>query len=196
MKRILRSGREVSDFKIKELPVEGLKLVEYKRVRDIRGSFEKYFAIESFSKFGWIKPIAQINRSQNFKKGTIRGLHFQYPPYNEMKLVICLKGKIWDVAVDLRKGSRSFLRWHGEFLSEDEPKAMLIPEGFAHGFQTLSDEVELLYLHSAPYMPESEGGINPFDPRLGISWPLPVSVISERDKNLPLLEQNFVGIEL
>lgn len=113
-----------------------------------------------------------------------------------MKLIQCLQGRIWDVAVDLRAGSPTFLHWHAEILTPENRLAMLIPEGFAHGFQTLSDEAELLYLHSAPYRPQSEGGVHFQDTRLAISWPLPVSEISVRDQALPPLSHDFEGLPL
>jgi dTDP-4-dehydrorhamnose 3,5-epimerase len=113
-----------------------------------------------------------------------------------MKLVSCIRGEVWDLAVDLRKSSSTFLKWHAVSLSAENGRALLIQEGMCHGFQTLSDNVELLYCHSAPYMSEAEDGLNPFDPRLAIAWPLPITDISERDKNHPSLTQAFEGLIL
>jgi dTDP-4-dehydrorhamnose 3,5-epimerase len=138
--------------------------------------------------------VAQINHTGTRKKGTVRGMHFQYPPHAELKLVSCLRGHIWDVAVDLRAGSPTFLKWHAEELSAENGRAMLIPEGCAHGFQTLTNDVEMLYVHSAPYVTESEGGVRATDPLLAISWPMPIAEISERDANHPLLDSHFLGV--
>ena len=111
-----------------------------------------------------------------------------------MKLVSCIRGEVWDVAVDIRAGSPTFLQWHAERLAADN--AMLIPEGFAHGFQALTDNVELLYCHSAAYVPAAEAGLNPQDPRLSISWPLPIAELSPRDANHPMVAEPFPGITL
>ncbi|MCX7724119.1 MAG: dTDP-4-dehydrorhamnose 3,5-epimerase family protein [Thermodesulfovibrio sp.] len=182
-------------FEVKEQPLEGLKIIRWIPFEDKRGIFQKLFCGNSFKEFGWLKPIMQVNLSLNRKKGTVRGMHYQRPPYIEMKLIICLRGAIWDVALDLRKGSSSFLKWHAVELSENQPQGLLIPEGFAHGFQTLTDNVEILYIHSAPYMPEYEGGINPLDPRINIKWPLKIIEISDRDKGFPFIDDNFTGLE-
>jgi dTDP-4-dehydrorhamnose 3,5-epimerase len=123
-------------------------------------------------------------------------MHFQTAPYAEMKLVSCIQGEVWDVAVDLRADSATFLQWHGEHLSAENRRALLIPEGFAHGFQVLSDGAELLYCHSEPYMPQSEAGVHPQDPKLGISWPLPIAEISDRDNQRPALTPLFTGVSL
>jgi dTDP-4-dehydrorhamnose 3,5-epimerase len=123
-------------------------------------------------------------------------MHFQNAPHSEMKLVSCLQGEIWDVAVDLRKNSPTFLRWHAERLSAENCRALLIPEGFAHGFQTLTDDCELLYLHSAPYVREAEAGIRLNDPLINIHWPLEFFEISTRDAGHPLLNDQFKGIAL
>ncbi len=140
--------------------------------------------------------IVQINHSFTKLKGSVRGMHYQLPPHSEVKIVRCLKGSVLDVIVDLRKGSPTFLKHHGELLSQDNIKMMYIPEGFAHGFQTLEEDCELLYLHSEFYTPSSESAIRYDDPLVGIEWPLPVSDISERDKNHALLSNDFSGIEI
>jgi dTDP-4-dehydrorhamnose 3,5-epimerase len=123
----------------------------------------------------------------------VRGLHFQYPPCEETKVVSCIQGSIFDVAVDIRRSSPTFLHWHAEVLSSDNMKSLLIPEGFAHGFQTLSEDCILIYLHTAFYAPEAEGGMNVKDPRLSISWPLPISGLSVRDSNCPYIDYSFEG---
>jgi len=138
--------------------------------------------------------IAQINHSLTSSRGTVRGLHFQHPPYGEMKIISCLRGEVFDVAVDLRRDSPTFLRWHAEVLSDGNHRTLVIPEGFAHGFQTLSDDCELLYFHTAPYRAEAEGGIDPQDPVLCIEWPLPLAGLSPRDAGHPCLDEDFAGI--
>jgi len=145
---------------------------------------------------GFVMPIAQINHTQTIKTGTVRGMHFQYPPHSETKIVSCLKGKIFDVAVDVRSDSKTFLRWHGEELSSENRKSLIIPEGFAHGFQALSDDCELIYLHTAPYNRAVEGALNAVDPRLVIDWPLPITEMSERDKTHPCIDVEFKGLAL
>jgi dTDP-4-dehydrorhamnose 3,5-epimerase len=145
---------------------------------------------------GWSKPIAQINHTRTFKRGTVRGLHFQLPHCAEMKLVSCIRGELWDVAVDVRAGSKTFLQWYGEQLSADNGCALLIPEGFAHGFQSLTDDVELLYCHSAAYSAAAESGLNATDPKLAITWPLPIAERSLRDTQLPMVNDQFTGLTL
>jgi len=123
-------------------------------------------------------------------------MHFQTPPHSEMKFVRCIRGRVWDVAVDLRQGSPTFLRWHAEELSPEPAAMMVIPEGCAHGFQVLEPESELLYLHTAHYERTAEGGVRHDDPRVGIQWPLEVVDLSPRDRAHPLLEATFPGIRI
>lgn len=186
----------MSSFRIIETPIGGLTCVDRGVRRDDRGFFGRFFCQQEFQAFGWTGPVAQINHTMTLRRGALRGLHFQYPPHGEIKFVSCLKGEIFDVAVDLRKGSRTFLQWHGERLSADNRRSLLIPEGFAHGFQCLSDDCELVYLHSRPYAPDGEGGLNARDPTLAIAWPLPVAELSERDAGLPFVDQDFAGLKL
>lgn len=179
---------------ITHLPLGGLKLITRHRLGDSRGSFSRLFCAEELAPVGWTKPIAQINHTVTPKRGTVRGMHFQHPPYSEMKLVTCLRGEVYDVAVDLRQGSPTFLSWHGEILSADNNNAMLIPEGFAHGFQALTDDVDLLYCHSESYAAKFEGGVHPVDPKLGIAWLMQIAMLSERDSSHALLTDSFSGI--
>lgn len=176
--------------------LEGLTVVQRKPMEDNRGFFERLFCSEELRDAGVHKPIVQINRSVTHELGTVRGMHFQYPPHTETKIISCLKGEIFDVAVDIRSNSPTFLRWHGEILSAKNCRSLLIPEGFAHGFQTLVNDCELLYLHTAAYTPEAEAALNAADPRLGISWPHPIVGMSDRDSLHPLLGQDFGGIQL
>jgi dTDP-4-dehydrorhamnose 3,5-epimerase len=184
----------LSRFTITDLPLAGLKLVERQNLGDSRGFLSRIFCAEELAPAGWIKPIAQINLTMTARKGTLRGMHFQQPPHSEMKLVNCIRGAVFDVAVDLRTGSPTFLQWHAEELSADNRRSFLIPEGFAHGFQALTDDCELLYLHSMPYVPGSEGALNSQDPTLRIDWPLAVTEMSERDRNHPYLTEQFTGL--
>jgi dTDP-4-dehydrorhamnose 3,5-epimerase len=181
-------------FSLIDLPLAGLKLVERQYLGDSRGFFSRMFCSSELASAGWIKPVEQINLTSSARAGTLRGMHFQHPPHAEMKLVSCVRGAIWDVAVDLRADSPTYLRWHAQELSADNRRALLIPEGFAHGFQTLVDDCELLYCHSAPYVAGAEGGINAHDPALAITWPLPISEMSERDRRHPSLTRELIGL--
>ena len=186
----------MSRFTFLGTPLANLKIVERQRVGDARGFLSRLFCSDDLAIVGWHKPIAQINQTLTQKRGTVRGLHFQHAPYGEMKLVTCLRGAVWDVAVDLRSESATFLHWYGLELSAINCRALLIPEGFAHGFQTLADESELFYLHSTAYAPAAEAGLNPIDPRLSIAWPLPVVELSDRDAKHLMLDDQFKGIRL
>jgi len=181
-------------FTILDAPIADLKIVERQVLGDSRGFLSRLFCAEELTAAGWHKPIAQINQTLTQKQGSIRGMHFQRPPYAEMKLVTCLRGAIWDVAVDLRAGSLTFLQWYAEELSLANHRALLIPEGFAHGFQALSDDCELIYLHSMPYTPEAEAGLNPKDPMLSIAWPRAITELSGRDAQHPMLDHQFRGV--
>jgi dTDP-4-dehydrorhamnose 3,5-epimerase len=186
----------MSQFSIFDTPIKDLKVIERKPIGDSRGFLARIFCADQLKTAGWHTPIAQINQTVTRKRGTVRGMHFQNAPHAEMKLISCLRGEIFDVAVDLRNNSPTFLKWHAEKLSLENCRALLIPEGFAHGFQTLTDDCELLYLHSAPYIPASEAGIRAIDSRLGILWPLDFSEISQRDSEHPLITDQFKGIAL
>jgi dTDP-4-dehydrorhamnose 3,5-epimerase len=175
-------------------PFQNLVVIQRKAIEDHRGFLSRFYCADAFKTLGIDKPIAQINHTLTRTKGAVRGLHFQHPPYAEIKLVSCIKGEILDVAVDLRRDSPTFLQWHGEILSAANRKSLLIPEGYAHGFQALSEDCELIYLHTCVYHPDAEDALNVGDPRLGIVWALPVSEISDRDRNHKLIEQSFQGI--
>jgi dTDP-4-dehydrorhamnose 3,5-epimerase len=183
-------------FDFHPTPLEGLWVVHRKPVEDNRGFFCRFFCAEEFQVAGLKKPIAQINHTYTKKKGTVRGLHFQYPPYAECKILSCLRGEVLDVAVDIRKGSPTFLHWHGEILSASNHKCLLIPEGFAHGFQTLIEDCELIYLHTVPFYEHSEGAINVADPEIGIVWPIPITDISDRDRHHPFITDKFKGVKI
>jgi dTDP-4-dehydrorhamnose 3,5-epimerase len=183
-------------FRIEDLPISGLKRIERQKLEDTRGFFSRLFCAEELAAVGWSAPIAQINQSRTSRKGSVRGLHFQFPPVSEKKLVTCLRGAVWDVAVDLRRDSPTFLQWHGLHLTSANGFALMIPEGFAHGFQVIEPDSELLYLHSAPYTPSAEGGMRYDDSKLAITWPLPITEISERDASHPSISQEFQGVSV
>jgi dTDP-4-dehydrorhamnose 3,5-epimerase len=189
-------GLAMARFDFIPTPLFGLTLVQRKVTEDHRGFLSRFYCADEVRKFSLNKPVVQINHTLTRNKGALRGLHFQYPPHAETKLVSCLQGEIFDVAVDLRRGSPTFLHWHSVILSARNRQSLLIPEGFAHGFQALSEDCELIYLHTAAYQPESEGALNVADPKLGIDWPLAIIEISERDRNHKLIEQDFQGITL
>jgi dTDP-4-dehydrorhamnose 3,5-epimerase len=181
-------------MKFKELKLKSAYIITLDSFNDERGNFTRLFCKKELSKIGFNKEIIQINHSYTKKKSTVRGMHFQYPPHAEIKIIKCVKGSVFDVIIDLRKGSPTFLKWHGEILSEKNNKIIYVPEGFAHGFQTLEDNCELIYLHSNEYNKESEGSINHLDSKIGINWPLKISNISEKDLNIPFLDKIFKGI--
>lgn len=183
-------------FTLTGLPLPGLKLVERQRLGDSRGFLTRLFCAEELTAAGWTKPIAQVNHTYTAQRGAVRGLHYQTPPHAEMKLVSCIRGEVWDVALDLRTGSPTYLQWHAETLSAGNHRALLIPEGFAHGFQALTDDVELIYLHSAAYNAAAEAGLNAKDPALNIAWPLDITELSVRDQNHPAFDEKPIGIDI
>jgi dTDP-4-dehydrorhamnose 3,5-epimerase len=186
----------MSRFRALESPMNGLFLIERQEAADMRGSFGRLFCKDDMKSFGWLKPIVQVNLSRTNSLGSVRGLHFQEPPYAEMKYVTCVAGRIFDVAVDLRQDSSTFLQWHGFELSAENKRGLLIPEGFAHGFQALTSDVEMIYFHSAPYVKESDRVLNILEPRFSVKWPLPVTGLSDRDAKAEMLTDSFKGIVL
>jgi dTDP-4-dehydrorhamnose 3,5-epimerase len=186
----------MSRFQVRETPLEGLRVLQRTRVQDHRGFLSRLFCADEIRLAGWMGSLVQVNQAFTIARGTVRGMHFQYSPHAEMKLVACLSGEVWDVAVDLRRGSPTFLRWHAEVLSPRNLQALLIPPGFAHGYQSLAPNCELIYFHNAVYRPDAEGAIRPTDSRIGIEWPLDISEISERDRSHPLLGTDFLGMEV
>ena len=183
-------------MKVIATPLPGLKVVETSPFQDSRGAFARWYCERELAEIVGNRQIVQINHSRTGGMGAVRGLHFQKPPHAEMKLVRCIKGRVWDVAVDLRQGSATYLKWHAEELTPENARMMVIPEGFAHGFQEIEPESELLYLHTAFYAPESESGVRFDDPSIGIEWPLPVTDVSQRDRNHPLINLGFVGLSV
>ena len=184
----------MSRFEIADTPLGGLKVVHRQILADARGSFSRLFCSDELKEAGFDVAIAQINRTLTARRGTVRGLHFQYPPHAEIKMVSCLRGEVFDVAVDLRSGSPTFLRWYGQVLTGENLASLVIPRGFAHGFQTLTEDCELLYLHTCAYSAAAEGAVNARDPSVAIDWPLTIAALSERDQSHPYLDKEFSGI--
>ncbi len=181
-------------FDLEPLAIRGVMAVRRRSFGDARGSLTRIFCTEELAAAGWRWPVAQVNHSVTAMAGTVRGMHYQAPPWTEAKLVTCLRGRAWDVALDLRAGSPTFLRYCAQELSCENGIALLIPPGCAHGFQALTDEVELLYLHSVAYAASHDRGINPQDPRCAIAWPMPVAMLSPKDRSRPMLGPDFGGI--
>jgi dTDP-4-dehydrorhamnose 3,5-epimerase len=177
-----------------ELP--GVLVAETTAFVDQRGAFSRWFCEEELDEVMGQRRIAQINYSRTTRLGALRGFHYQTAPHAEMKLIRCLRGRVFDVAVDLRRGSSTFLRWHAEELTPTNARMLVIPEGCAHGFQALEAESELLYLHTALYAPEAEGGVRFDEARIAVPWPLPVVDLSQRDRSFPVLDAGFSGIPL
>ncbi|MEI7908778.1 MAG: dTDP-4-dehydrorhamnose 3,5-epimerase [Verrucomicrobiota bacterium] len=185
-----------SRFDLCATPLAGLTLIQRLPIGDARGFLERLYCADELAAIAPGKPIAQINHTLTVKQGVVRGLHFQRPPHAEIKLVSCLRGAVFDVAVDLRANSPTFLHWHAEVLSAQNHRSLAIPAGFAHGFQTLTENCEMLYLHTAAYHPAAEEALNARDPRLAIRWPEAISDLSPRDAAHPLLDADFKGVTL
>lgn len=176
--------------------LDGSYIISLTPFQDDRGWFARTYCKNEFAAIGHTKEWVQMNHSVTYLRGSIRGMHFQYPPVTEIKMVRCIAGAVYDVIIDLREGSPTFLQWVGAELSATNRQMLYIPDGFAHGFQTLTENCELIYHHSSFYTPGSEGGIRYNDPRVGINWPLPAAGLSERDQQHPLLDNTFTGIKL
>ena len=177
-----------------QTPLPGSYIIDLTPFSDSRGWFARTYCKNEFLQIGHTKEWLQINHSFTVQRGALRGMHYQLPPFAETKMVRCVAGAVYDVIIDLRKGSPAFLQWFGTELSAKNKKMLYIPEGFAHGFQTLAPDSELIYHHTELYTPGAEGGVRYNDPYVGISWPEPPADISERDKQHPLLDKNFTGI--
>jgi dTDP-4-dehydrorhamnose 3,5-epimerase len=165
--------------------IAGAFVIDLERREDDRGFFARSYCAEEFAEHGLTQVVAQCNVSYNHRAGTVRGLHYQVPPAEEAKLVRCTAGAIWDVVVDIRGGSPTYMRYVGLEITADNRRALYVPEGCAHGYQTLTDGAEVTYQVSAPYTPECERGLPHDDPAFGIAWPVPVSVLSTKDASWP-----------
>lgn len=181
-------------MKFIETPLKGLYVIEHTKLVDERGLFARTFCKEEFSQIEFTKEFVQFNHSFNVKTGTVRGMHYQNSPFSETKLIRCVQGKVLDVAIDIRKDSPTFLNHFSVELSEQNMLSIFIPEGFAHGFQTLQANTSLIYHHSQYYTPQADAGIRYDDPAIGVKWPLEAVNMSEKDKNYLLITKIFKGI--
>jgi dTDP-4-dehydrorhamnose 3,5-epimerase len=177
-------------------PLKGAFTIDVTPFQDNRGFFTRTFCEKEFAAHDLVQHFVQANHSGTHGKGVIRGMHFQHSPFCEVKLVKCVQGGIFDVIVDVRKGSPTFLQWFGAELTAENKKMMYVPAGFAHGFQSLTDYSEITYMVSDFYNKESEGGIKYDDASVNIQWPLPVSLVSDKDLAIPLVNSNFNGVIL
>jgi dTDP-4-dehydrorhamnose 3,5-epimerase len=172
-------------MKFTETPLKGAYLIDLEKRGDNRGFFARYFCVNEYEQYKLDNKIVQMNNSLSKDKGTLRGIHYQLPPKAETKILRCIKGAIYDVIVDLRKGSESFGKWFAKELTEDNRTMMYVPKGFGHGFITLTGDVEILYLVTEFYSQENERGIKWNDPFFNIKWPFDPVVISDKDKSHP-----------
>ncbi|BCF90135.1 dTDP-4-dehydrorhamnose 3,5-epimerase family protein [Paraburkholderia largidicola] len=179
----------MSTNELTQLPIEGAYVAQSKPHADSRGSFMRLFCAHDFGDAHGTRDIVQINWSHTVTAGTVRGMHFQAGENADAKWVRCMEGRVWDVIVDLRPASSTFMRWHAVELAPDNARAVFIPEGCAHGFQTLESDSRLLYLHTQFYAPAAERGVAHDDPQLAIAWPRAVTMMSERDRSLPGVAQ-------
>ncbi|MBS1921743.1 MAG: dTDP-4-dehydrorhamnose 3,5-epimerase [Bacteroidetes bacterium] len=176
------------------LSLSGAFTIDVQPFQDNRGFFTRTFCENEFSGQGLVTHFVQANHSGTKGKGVVRGMHFQFPPHGEVKLVKCVQGVIFDVIIDVRAGSSTFLQWYGAELSAENKRMMYVPVGFAHGFQSLSEYSEITYMVSSFYNKESESGIRYDDPLVKINWPLPVSLVSDKDLKIPLVDEKFQGV--
>jgi len=182
-------------MKFNPTPLAGACTIDLEKRGDDRGFFARLFCETEFAEAGLETRFLQINNSLSGSKGTLRGLHYQLPPAAEVKVVRCVRGALWDVILDLRAGSASFGKWFGAELSAENRIMMYVPRGFAHGFVTLTNDAEAIYLVSAAYSPDNERGVRYDDPAVGIEWPLQPAEISEKDRNWPDLDADFHAFE-
>jgi len=176
------------------LILAGAFTIDVQPFQDSRGFFTRTFCENEFSAHGLVQHFVQANHSGTNGKGIIRGMHFQRTPFFEVKLVKCVQGAIFDVIVDVRKNSPTFLQWYGAELTAENKKMMYVPAGFAHGFQSLTDYSEITYMVSGFYNKESEGGVKYDDPKVKIEWPLPISLVSDKDMKIPFIDSTFEGV--
>jgi len=196
-------GREVKNsmtkpnakLHVRETPLQGAFIIEPNAFVDHRGFFARIFCVDELKEYGLACTIVQANHSKSIGIGTIRGLHYQRPPHAETKIIKCIKGRIFDVIVDVRKNSPTFLKWFGAELTAENKKMVYVPEGFAHGFQALEEEVEIIYLVTNFYSPDAEQGVHFNDPKIKIKWPITQKIItSEKDQKIPCIDTSFKGI--
>lgn len=188
----------MSNFILEDTPIGGLKLGQIQSKADERGYFERVYCHWEYEGLvGRPLRIKQINRSMSKIKGTTRGLHFQWPPHAETKIVSCPAGRLFDVAVDLRKGSPTYMQYFSAELTAENKKFLIIPEGFGHGFQTLEPNTEILYLVTEEFSLPHDDGINPIDPTVGVEWPLEIALRSKKDSDRKFIaDRDFSGIDI
>ncbi len=182
-------------MKFHETAVAGARLIELERRGDARGFFARFFCEREFADAGLVSHYPQMNNSLTAQRGTLRGLHYQLPPAAEAKVVRCVRGALWDLVADLRPDSPTYRKWFGARLDTEDRHMMYIPPGCAHGFVTLTDDAEALYLSGAAYSPEDERGMRFDDPWLGIEWPVPPLEMSDKDRSWPDFDPEFHGVE-
>lgn len=182
-------------MKFNKTPLEGARTIELEKRGDDRGFFARYFCEREFGAEGLETKFVQINNSLSSKRGTLRGMHYQLPPSPEVKVVRCVRGSLWDVILDLRPDSPSFMQWFGAELSAENRVMMYVPRGFAHALITLADDTEAIYLVSEFYDPQSERGVRWNDPAIGIKWPIEPTEISPKDAKWPDFDPVFHGVE-
>jgi dTDP-4-dehydrorhamnose 3,5-epimerase len=180
-------------MRFRDTPIPGAHLVELEPRADDRGAFTRTFCAVEYAQQGLVSAFVQANSGFSVARGTLRGLHFQLPPHAEAKTVRCVRGAVYDVIVDARPESPAHLAWYGVELREGEPFLVYVPEGCAHGYLTLEDETEVAYQTSAAYAPDAERGIHYADPAVGIEWPGPILVVSERDRAWPFLDPTLAA---
>ncbi len=178
------------------LELKGAYTIDVQPFQDNRGFFTRTFCEKEFAEHNLVQHFVQANHSGTHGKDVVRGMHFQFPPFGEVKLIKCVEGAVFDVIVDIRKGSSTFLHWYGTELSSENKRMMYVPIGFAHGFQTLTAYSEITYLVSSFYSKENEGGVRFDDPKVGIQWPHEVSLVSDKDMKIPYIDSNFQGVSL
>ena len=186
----------MTSITIEETKLKGVFLLTPNSFEDQRGVFSRLFCAQEMREIMGDRRIVNMNQSTNVHAGTVRGLHYQEPPYGEMKQVRCTKGRIFDVAVDIRKGSPTFLQWVGFELTEENKQTLVIPEGFAHGFQALTQGATVSYLVTAFFNKDADRGLHPEDPRLAIQWPLKPEHMSAKDSGKPFIDESFEGVIL
>ena len=191
-----KKNMSLDKFKKINTKIKDLIVVNRNIFIDSRGSLLRIFSKKGFNKLGYADLVDSINVTEVKHKGTIKGFHFQKPPHSEIKIVTCIKGSISDVAIDLRSTSKTFLSHHTEKLSERNKKSIVIPKGFAHGFQALEDNCIILYLHSNSYQKKSESGLNVLDKKLNVKWPIKIYKISARDRGFKYIDNNFKGLKI
>jgi len=184
----------VEKLTVRPTEIQGVFVAETTPFADHRGAFARFFCADELAPVLGERSIVQINHSRTREVGAVRGMHFQRPPHAEMKLVRCVRGRVFDVALDLRADSPTFLRWHAEPLDPTTARMLVVPEGCAHGFQVLEEESEILYMVTEFYSPESEEGVHPEDPMISIQWPLPVRELSRKDACQRFLTPSYTGL--